>query len=164
MVWVTQAYGCACRHLWQITAEGTREVGLRTISLATQENLLIVDSISRGSFQFQRFLRALEKRRRATRVPSKGVDKDTATNKEWVNSLLRFRSVSSSSSKYVLQLNTEIITKYFLFTIWPTIAHLYQTQSLRITCAYMFRHLKCHPQGAHCALLKLHTDLLVLVK
>ena len=22
----------------------------------------------------------------------------------------------------------------------------------------MFRHLKCHPQGAHCALLKLHTD------
>ena len=22
----------------------------------------------------------------------------------------------------------------------------------------MFRHLKCHPQGAHCALIKLHTD------
>ena len=22
----------------------------------------------------------------------------------------------------------------------------------------MFRHLECHPQGAHCALLKLHTD------
>ena len=22
----------------------------------------------------------------------------------------------------------------------------------------MFRHLKSHPQGAHCALLKLHTD------
>ena len=22
----------------------------------------------------------------------------------------------------------------------------------------MFRHLKCHPQGAHCTLLKLHTD------
>ena len=28
----------------------------------------------------------------------------------------------------------------------------------------MFRHLKCHPQGAHCVLLKLHTDFLVLVK
>ena len=28
----------------------------------------------------------------------------------------------------------------------------------------MFRHLKCHPQGAHRALLKLHTDILVLVK
>ena len=26
----------------------------------------------------------------------------------------------------------------------------------------MFRHLKCHPQGTHCALLKLHTDFLVL--
>ena len=26
----------------------------------------------------------------------------------------------------------------------------------------MFRHLKCHPHGAHCALLKLHTDFLVL--
>ena len=29
---------------------------------------------------------------------------------------------------------------------------------------YVFRHLKCHPQEAHCALLKLHTDMLVLVK
>ena len=28
----------------------------------------------------------------------------------------------------------------------------------------MFGHLKYHPQGAHCALLKLHTDFLVLVK
>ena len=28
----------------------------------------------------------------------------------------------------------------------------------------MFRHLKCHPQGAHCALLKLRTDFLALVK
>ena len=28
----------------------------------------------------------------------------------------------------------------------------------------MFRHLKCHPQGAHCALLKLHTEFLVVVK
>ena len=28
----------------------------------------------------------------------------------------------------------------------------------------MFRNLKCHPQGAHCALLKSHTDFLVLVK
>ena len=28
----------------------------------------------------------------------------------------------------------------------------------------MFRRLKCHPQGAHCALLKLHTDFLVLVQ
>ena len=28
----------------------------------------------------------------------------------------------------------------------------------------MFRHLKCHPQGAHCALLKLRTSILVLVK
>ena len=28
----------------------------------------------------------------------------------------------------------------------------------------MFRHLKFHPQGAHWALLKLHTDFLVLVK
>ena len=28
----------------------------------------------------------------------------------------------------------------------------------------MFRHLKCHPQGAHCALLKFNTDFLVLVK
>ena len=27
----------------------------------------------------------------------------------------------------------------------------------------MFRHLKCLPQGAHCALLKLHTEDLVLV-
>ena len=28
----------------------------------------------------------------------------------------------------------------------------------------MFRHLKCHPQGAHCALLKLHTDFFGLSK
>ena len=28
----------------------------------------------------------------------------------------------------------------------------------------MFRHLKCHPQGAQCALLKLHTDFLGLDK
>ena len=28
----------------------------------------------------------------------------------------------------------------------------------------MFRHLKCHPQGAHCVLLKLHTDFLFLEK
>ena len=28
----------------------------------------------------------------------------------------------------------------------------------------MFRHLKCHPQGAHCSLLKLHTGTLALVK
>ena len=28
----------------------------------------------------------------------------------------------------------------------------------------MFRHLKCHPQGAHWALLKLHTDFLVLLR
>ena len=35
---------------------------------------------------------------------------------------------------------------------------------ITITCSYMLRHLRCHPQGAHCALLKLHTDFLVLVK
>ena len=51
-----------------------------------------------------------------------------------------------------------------LFTILPIIAQLYQTQQLRITCSYMFRHLKCHPQGAHCALLKLHTDFSGLSK
>ena len=28
----------------------------------------------------------------------------------------------------------------------------------------MFRHLKFHPQGAHCALLKLHTDFSGLSK
>ena len=28
----------------------------------------------------------------------------------------------------------------------------------------MFRHLKCHSQGAHCALIKLHAEFLVLVK
>ena len=28
----------------------------------------------------------------------------------------------------------------------------------------MFQHLKCHPQGAHCALLKLHTDFFGLSK
>jgi hypothetical protein len=28
----------------------------------------------------------------------------------------------------------------------------------------MFRHLKCHPQGDHCALLKLHTDFFGLSK
>ena len=28
----------------------------------------------------------------------------------------------------------------------------------------MFRHLKCHPQGASCALLKLHTDFMILLK
>ena len=28
----------------------------------------------------------------------------------------------------------------------------------------MFRHLKCHPQGAHCALLKLHIDFFGLSK
>ena len=27
----------------------------------------------------------------------------------------------------------------------------------------MFRLLKCHPLGAHCALLKLHTDLYVIL-
>ena len=37
-------------------------------------------------------------------------------------------------------------------------------QQLRITFYDMFRHLKCRPQGAHCALLKLHTDFMVLVK
>ena len=28
----------------------------------------------------------------------------------------------------------------------------------------MFRHLKCHPQGAHCALLKVHTEFSGLSK
>ena len=28
----------------------------------------------------------------------------------------------------------------------------------------MFRHLKCHPQGAHCASIKLNTDFLGLGK
>ena len=28
----------------------------------------------------------------------------------------------------------------------------------------MFRHLKCHPRGAHCALLKLHTEFSGLSK
>jgi hypothetical protein len=47
--------------------------------------------------------------------------------------------------------------KYRWFKILPTIAQLSNT-------IIMFRHLKCHPQVAHCALLKLHTDFLVLVK
>jgi hypothetical protein len=49
----------------EITAKGRREVGFRTIRRETQENLLIVDSTSRGIFQFLRFLRALEKGKRA---------------------------------------------------------------------------------------------------
>ena len=67
---------------------------------------------------------------------------------------------------YVTKLQQYAFVKYIetLFTISPTIAQLYQTQQLPMTCSYMFRHLKCHRQGAHCALLKLHADFLVLVK